>query len=43
MSFNILDLEETIIRALNKAYDSGILATVSAGNVPQSSTGTLCG
>ncbi|KIM93132.1 hypothetical protein OIDMADRAFT_61917 [Oidiodendron maius Zn] len=42
MSFNLVDLDRLILKALNKAYNAGILATVSAGNVPQSSTGALC-
>jgi hypothetical protein len=43
MSFNLIDKDFLIQGALVAAYDAGIIATVSAGNVPQPSTGTLCG
>jgi hypothetical protein len=43
MSFNLKDLNGGIQDALVAAYDAGIIATVSAGNVPQPSTGTFCG
>jgi hypothetical protein len=43
MSFSLKDLDEDIRKALNTAYSAGILATVTAGNVPQNSVSAFCG
>lgn len=42
MSFNTHDVDYRILKALNRARDAGILATVTAGNTRQPSTQPLC-
>jgi hypothetical protein len=44
MSFNVHDNDDfDILKAINKAYKAGILATVTAGNKYQISQNQLCG